>query len=372
MEKSEVFELVKDFWEDEMIATELYSFLSKKAPKEKAKLFKAISAMEKNHAIVWNDVATRTFSVTFKAGIKLKIKTFFMKFLAIILPLTFMIYYLELDERKAVLNYSKILNVFKDDKELYDMVERVIKDEIEHEADLTDLILGETSYLSKTKDAIYGMTDSLVEILALVIGLAGVVYNPLLIGLAGLISSVGGTFSMTSGAYLSTKSQNDIYEGKIKEVDVKEEIDPQSLKNDLKHALVEKGIEYDVSEKLVEIIGDDKRVLSNLVKSLSIEEVITNPKEAAVTTGTYYILGALPAIIPFFLALAFPITSVTAAIIAVASAAIVSFVSGIFTAVLSGMNIKRKSFENVLIILGSAMATYFIGSMARLFLGIEI
>lgn len=372
MEKDEIYVLVKDFWADEIIATDLYKFLSKKASKEKAELFKKISEMEKGHAVIWNKISEKAFSKTFKIGVGIKIKTFFMKLLALILPLTFMIYYLELDERKAIINYSKLLSAFKDEVHIYNMIEGVIKDEIDHEARLVDLLLGETSYLSKAKDAIYGMTDSLVEILALVIGLAGIIYNPILIGLAGLISSIGGTFSMTSGAFLSTKSQNDIYEGRVKEIDVKELVSLDSLKVDLKSALIEKGVDSSVSEGIVKIIGDDKKALTNLVKSLSIEETLTNPKDAAITTGTYYILGALPAIIPFFLALTLPISSITAAIIAIICAAIVSFFSGIFTAVLSGMNIKRKAIENVLIILGSAIATYFIGSLARIFLGIEV
>ncbi|MCD6515067.1 MAG: VIT1/CCC1 transporter family protein [Candidatus Odinarchaeota archaeon] len=372
MRNDEILKLMEDFWKDEVIATELYDFLSKKVSGDKSKLFKEISEMERRHAIIWNEVCEKAFSVKFKLGIRLRIKKFFMKLLAAIMPLTFMVYYLESDERSAVLNYSKLLKEFKDDPQLYSIIEGVIKDEIDHEARLIDMVLEEVSYINKAKDAIYGMTDSLVEILALVIGLAGVMKNPILIGLAGLISSIGGTFSMTSGAYLSTKSQNDIYEGKIKEIDVKEAIDIDSLKNDLKSALIEKGTESSAAEGIIRIIGNDSKVLKNLVRSLSIEETLSNPKDVAVTTGIYYILGAMPAVIPFFAAYALSMDSLTAVIISVMSAAIVSFFSGIFIAVLSGISIKKKAFENVLIIMGAAVATYFIGTAARVFLGIEI
>ncbi|MGQ4834313.1 MAG: VIT1/CCC1 transporter family protein [Candidatus Asgardarchaeia archaeon] len=365
-------ELLKDFWEDEMIATELYKFLAKKASKEKVELFKKISEMEKAHAEIWSKIAEIKFSVKFKSSFSLKIKTFFMKLLAFIMPLTFMVYYLELDERSAVLNYSKLLEMFKKEPQEYSLVKRVIRDEIDHENQLVEMILGETSYISKAKDAIYGMTDSLVEILALVIGLAGFSANPLIIGLAGLISSIGGTFSMTSGAYLSTKSQNDIYEGKVREIDIKEVVSIESLKDSLVAGLKEKGVDTETAKHVVEIIGNNTNVLKNLVKSLSIEESYTNPKDAAVTTGVYYILGALPAIVPFFIPLIIPLTSVHAAIIAVIAAAIVSFFSGIFTAVLSGISIKKKSLENVIIIIGAAFATYLIGTLARMFLGVEI
>ena len=364
--------MIKEFWEDEVTATELYKFMAKRAKGKKSELFLNLSNMEKGHAAIWNDVAKKGYSKEFKVGIVQKIKIFFMKLVALIMPLTFMVYYLELDERSAILNYSKLLEIFEDQTELYELSEKVIREEIQHETELIEMILGETTYIRKAKDAIYGMTDSLVEILALVIGLAGAIQNPIFIGLAGLISSIGGTFSMTSGAYLSTKSQNDIYQGKIREIDVKEVIDLSTLKTDLRNNLIERGITKVAAKKLVESIGDNPKILKNLLKSLSIEESLSNPKEAAVTTGIYYILGALPAVIPFFIPLAIPLSSVYAAIIAISAAVIVSFFSGIFTAVLSGISIKKKAVENVIIIVGAAMATYFIGSFARIFIGIKI
>ena len=368
----ETLKMLKDFWEDEVIATELYKFMAEKARNKNPEVFLKLSNMEKGHAVIWSDVAKKRYSKVFKVGIKQKIKIFFMKLVALLMPLSFMVYYLELDERSAILNYSKLLEIFKDEPELYELSEKVIRDEIQHENELIEMILGETSYIRKAKDAIYGMTDSLVEILALVIGLAGAIQNPIFIGLAGLISSIGGTFSMTSGAYLSTKSQNDIYKGKMREIDVVESIDINALKTDLRNNLVERGITKLAAKKLVESIGDNPKILKNLLKSLTVEESLSNPREAAVTTGVYYILGALPAVIPFFIPLIIPLSSFNAAIIAVSAAVIVSFFSGIFTAVLSGISIKKKAIENVVIIVGAAIATYFIGSFARIFIGIEI
>ncbi len=371
--EKELQKVLKEFWEDEIVATNLYGFLSKKtSDEEQKKLFRSISEMEAGHAEAWQEIANKMLGITFKEGFGTRLRKFYMRMLARILPSTFMIKFLELDEQSAVIGYSKLLEHVKDDEETTKKVQKIIRDEVHHEGTLINLIMEKAEYLSRIGDAIYGMTDSLVEILALVIGLAGLISNPILIGLAGMISAIGGTFSMTSGAYLSTQSENDIYEGKIQELEIKEKVVPDTLKDDLKRALIAKNVEESVADEVVSVLENDTKGLAILLKSLAIEESYEDAKASAITTGKYYILGALPAIIPFFLGFVFPISSIWASIIAIVSAAIISFIAGIFTAVLSGTKIKSKAMKNVLFIIGSAMATYVIGTLARIFLGIDV
>lgn len=363
--------VLKDFFEDEIIAMSIYKFLKRKS-RAKEGIFNKLAEMEKGHADFWRNIAENKHGVKLKIGLRLRMKIIWNKFVALITPLTFMINYLELDEKNAYLEYSKILELVRSDNELYNKVKQVIYDEIEHEIVLIDMLLGEKSKLARIKDAIYGMTDSLVEILALVIGLASVITSPLTIGLAGLISTVGGTFSMTSGAYLSSKSQNDLYQGAVEEIKIKKELANNLLTRDLEKALIERGLSQESAKLLINAVKDDTNALSNLLRSIAIEETPVNPKEVAVTTGIYYVLGALPAIVPFFIAAPLGMTSVAVAIIAVILSSIVAFLTGIFTGVLSGIDVKKKALENVLIIIGATAATYFIGTLAKLFLGIEI
>ncbi|MHA1616660.1 MAG: VIT1/CCC1 transporter family protein [Candidatus Njordarchaeales archaeon] len=362
-------EIIKSFWEDEVLAQDIYSFLGKKSKEE---TFFELAQMEKKHAEFWARLANERFGVKLTPGLKLRIKKLLNKVLATITPITFMIYYLEFGEKDATISYSNMLSKLKDEPELYKQVKEIIIDEIKHESELAKKIMGEESKIAKVKDAIYGMTDSLVEILALVIGLAGVISNPLAIGLAGLISSIGGTFSMTSGAYLSAKSQNDVYKGSLKEIEAKRIIMPEVLAEDLREALENKGANIEVIEKIVEAVKEDPTTLETLTKSLSISETPTNPKEVATTTGLYYILGALPAITPFFIGHWLSIDVIYIAIISVLLASIISFLAGIFAAILSGSKIGRKALENVAIILGATLATYTIGKLATTLLGIQV
>lgn len=365
-------EVIKRFWEDEIIATNVYSFLKRKVKGEKKEIFDKLSGMEMGHARIWENLAKEKFNKEFKVGLTLRIKVFFYKVLAIILPLTFMINYLELGERTATLEYSTLLTKFKNEPKIYEVVKKIIYEEIEHETMFLEMIIGERSKLARVKEAIYGMTDSLVEILALVIGLASVTKSPLTIGLAGLIAAIGGTFSMTSGAYLSAKSQNDLYEGAVRELDVKDMVARSLLLKDLKLVLEEKGVDRDAVSEIIDGLKENPKALKNLVKSVAIEETPTNPKEVAFTTGIYYIIGALPAILPFLFGDFFPVNTVFIAIIAIVLSSIVSFLAGMFTAILSGTKIIRKALENVLIIIGATLATYTIGSIAKVLLGISV
>lgn len=361
---------IKKFWEEEVAASNIYRFMAKKSRKRR-ELFERLASMEDQHADFWNKIANRFFGKKFKKGFGLKLKIFFYKILSLLLPTSFMIYYLESGEKSATSEYSTILKEFKEIPKVYEQIKRIIQDEIEHEIELAEILIGEKSRISNIRDAIYGMTDSLVEILALVIGLAGITNNTLTIGLTGLIAAIGGTFSMTTGAYLSTKSQRDIYEGEISEIEAKASIAPDLLIRDLEVLLIEKGLNERSARRIISEMGVDHEELKSIVRHLKIEKP-PSPRSVAKVTGIYYILGALPPMLPFFVAYFFSIDPIFTAIISVFFASITAFFAGIFTAVLSGTKIKKKALMNVLMIVGAAMATYSIGSLARILLGIEI
>ena len=288
------------------------------------------------------------------------------------MPITFIQNYLELGEVTATIEYAKFLEKLKEDEEYFLKVKMVVYDEIEHEQRFAEMLIGEKSYLDRVKDAIYGMTDSLVEILALVIGLASVIADPLTIGLAGLISTIGGTFSMTTGAFLSAKSQNEVYEGKMMDLEARKLVAPDTLAEKFVFELTERGIDRSIAEQIAQELTQKPEELKTFVASLSIDETKTDPKETAFTTGKYYILGALPAILPFFIGALMHTPSITIAIIAIIIASLTAFIAGIYTAVLSGVSVIKKSITNVLMIVGAAIATYAIGSLARVLLGIEV
>jgi VIT1/CCC1 family predicted Fe2+/Mn2+ transporter len=92
------------------------------------------------------------------------------------------------------------------------------------------------------------------------------------------------------------------------------------------------------------IIGDDATILSNLVKSIKLAGEAGEPKEAIKTAGLFFIIGAVPILIPFFVGvmgnLAPFIPAVTAFVVAVFTIS----TAGFFVAVLSGKRYSSRSF----------------------------
>ncbi len=98
------------------------------------------------------------------------------------------------------------------------------------------------------------------------------------------------------------------------------------------------------------------------------EEVLENPAKAGLYTGTFYIIGALVPLIPYFLMIPVQLSIPLSFILA----AIMLGITGFLIAVSAGLSIKWKMLELICAGLGSAILTYGIGRLASMLLGIEV
>jgi VIT1/CCC1 family predicted Fe2+/Mn2+ transporter len=120
------------------------------------------------------------------------------------------------------------------------------------------------------------------------------------------------------------------------------------------------------------IIGDDTSILSNLVKSMKSLGEAGEPKEAIKTAGLFFIIGALPILIPFFVGVMGDLAPFIPAVTAFVVAVFTISTAGFFVAVLSGKKIFMKIAHNIFVILGTCAVTYGVGLAARLLLGIDV
>lgn len=97
-------------------------------------------------------------------------------------------------------------------------IEKTSKDEVKNLKKLFSKINSEN-----IKDAIYAMSDGLVEVLSSISGLSGVFFNHLYVLVGGLIIGVSGTLSMTLGNFFSTLSEKEI-EKNIDEKEKKQQV----------------------------------------------------------------------------------------------------------------------------------------------------
>ncbi len=130
-----------------------------------------------------------------------KAKAVMMKFLALIMGITFVVKMLERHEGRVIDGYKELLHMMEgEDKRV---LEGIIGEEEEHESSLVENIgEGRVKYLGFT---VLGLSDALIEIAGIHAGTLGVYTDTFKAGLAGLIAGVAASIAMASAAYNQAK-----------------------------------------------------------------------------------------------------------------------------------------------------------------------
>jgi VIT1/CCC1 family predicted Fe2+/Mn2+ transporter len=365
--------LLHKYWQSEIIADRLYGFLAARCDNiERKEIIRNIGMMEQRHATVWNRIAVKSHGVSFDVSLSLRLKILLVKLLSLILPFTIFIHYMEHGERSAILEYSKLLEAYRHDEDTHTIITNIIRQEIAHEWQMMEQIADKESYIAKTREAMDAMTIGIIETLGVVIGLLAAHASTLTIGLTGLIAAIGGLFAIMSVSYVSSQANYDLHEGKSREMHIKKEINPAVLKRELENAFVGKGIRSETVKDIMGIIGDDTSILFTLVKSIKMAGEPGEPREAIKNSGLFFIIGAVPILIPFFIGVFAGGAPFIPAIIAFTLAVLTISMTGFFVAVLSGKKILMKMIHNIFVIMGTCAVTYGVGLAARILLGIDV
>ena len=72
--------------------------------------------MEKGHSEVWNKISHDEGFKDFKVTFGLRLHIFILKLISIFIPLPIMVNYLEYQEKRAIFNYSVLLEIDSDNK----------------------------------------------------------------------------------------------------------------------------------------------------------------------------------------------------------------------------------------------------------------
>jgi len=365
--------MLYEFWQSEIVADRLYSFLAARcSDAERKEIIAKIGRMEQGHATIWNRIAEKSHGASFDVTLSLRWKILLGKLLSLILPFTIFIYYMEHRERNSILEYFKLLEAYSHDEKRKTIIANIIRQEIGHEWHMMEQIADKESYIAKTREALDAMTVGIIETLGLVIGLLAAHASTLTIGLTGLIATIGGLIAVMSISYVTSKANYDLHEGRNREIQVKKAINPAVLKRELEKALVGKGIPNETVKDIMGIIGDDTSILSNLLKSIKMAGEAGEPKEAIKTTGLFFVIGAVPTLMPFFIGVIWDLEPLIPAVMAFTLAVLTISTAGFFVAVLSGKKIFMKIAHNIAVIMGTCAVTYGVGLAARILFGIDV
>ncbi|PSN86672.1 hypothetical protein B9Q02_01550 [Candidatus Marsarchaeota G1 archaeon BE_D] len=323
-------------------------------------VLKNLAQAEERHAEFWKKLAiSRGISLP-KIGYKQRIGAKLYKLFRTLFGISLTVKLLESTEQTVIRRYKEYLSMNSLSEEEKAELEQVLKDEVIHERLLTEEEFG----FSNVRDTIYGVSDGLVEVLAAVSGFASVFVNPILVAAGGLIVGASGTLSMSVGAYLSTKSEEEISRSEGKKVEEQLELDRTSVFQVVKKALVEKGLSESTAEVAAqEIVKDDTKI-----KEFVCPPIKVSAKRSAMTTAFSYILGFIPPVLPYLAGLG----GLTGLILSYTLSAIALLTVGFLVGVSSDVKPWKKSLEMLALGIGAALATHALGIVASIYLHINV
>lgn len=159
----------------------------------------------------------------------------------------------------------------------------------------------ETSQLQTVQaylgEFVYGGIDGLVTTFAVVAGGAGANLDSVVIIILGFANLLADGFSMSVGAYLSSKSERENYE-KHKNIERWEvENIPEKEREEVREIYQKKGFEGELLDKVVEKITEDKEVWIEVMMREELE-MIPDTKSALAKAGVTFLSFVVVGFVP--------------------------------------------------------------------------
>ncbi len=141
------------------------------------------------------------------------------------------------------------------------------------------------------RELVVGANDGLVAAFAVASGVngAGVKSNVILI--AGLAELIGGMISMALGAYLSTKSQIEYYNGEMNREVYEVDNLPDVERQEIREIYESKGLKGEILEKIISHITSDRKPWINKIMREELDMSLDNtttPIKSGIATGCAY------------------------------------------------------------------------------------
>ncbi len=185
--------LIEEFQRNEITEYHVYMKLAKRAKGGNKEVLEKIARDELRHYNMLKEYTKKDVHPN-------KLRIILYSLLSLIFGITFAIKLMERTEEIAQEGYELL-------KKELPYAEQLIKEEEGHEEELARLI--EEERVEYVGSMVLGLNDALVELTGALAGLTFALQNPLLIGVAGLITGIAASLSMASSEYLSRRSEGE-------------------------------------------------------------------------------------------------------------------------------------------------------------------
>lgn len=210
------------------------------------------------------------------------------------------------------------------------------------------------------RDIILGVNDGLVSTFLLIAGVVGGGLGVRSVLLTGIAGAIAGSISMSTGEWLATRSQEDIFNREI----ALEMVHLAHYRDDevsqLDDMLESIGLGGDALQTAKAYIAEDDERLLKTMSVLEfglIEDERRIPWLAALFSGGLFLAGSLPSVIPFMLT-----TNANVGLVWAGSlTAIGLFIVGMVKGQATKTGLTRSGINNLAVSLSGAILSYAIG-----------
>ena len=314
---------VQKMWRREVEAAATYRHLANRErdPKRKEILLR-LAEQEEKHAARWSE---RIAGTTGRPPDPKEVERGLSWFQRISDP-NVVLHRLEQEENKAEAEYDQLMSRLSDPTDRQ-IAKDAMLDEKDHAVILRTLAGGAIPTPRSTLDtilrrerwhvrgtgwigdAIYGVNDGLGAVFGIVSGMAGYTGGSEVVLAAGLAGTLASALSMGAGAYLSAKSQREVYESEVARERVEIEEDPHEEILELELFYELKGFSAEESRTMAERLHKEPtQFLRTLVhEELGLDEAtFPNPWRSMFSASVSTAIGGFIPIIPFFFTVGMP------------------------------------------------------------------
>jgi vacuolar iron transporter family protein len=210
------------------------------------------------------------------------------------------------------------------------------------------------------KEAIFGINDGVVSMLALVASLTAASISNNIIIIAGLAEMFAGAISMGIGSYISTKSKMEFIQRQLQSEDRSIEKNPKTEKKHLIDIYKKKGFKGKELTNVVNKIMSNKKVWKDVMQREELgysTKVLENPAQGGVVMFCAFLIASFIPLIPFFTQ---PISEI-ALLAGIFNGIILLFIVGLGKAHYTGRNKITSAFEMVFVGSIATVLAYGIG-----------
>ena len=326
---------VEKMWRREVEAAATYKHLANRETDQNRKdILMRLADQEDKHAARWSErIAASTGRVPDPKEVERGLSWFQR-----ISDPNVVLHRLEQEENKAEAEYDQLMQRLSDPTDRR-IAEEAMLEERDHAVVLRtlaggkiptprstlDTILGRERWHVRGTgwigDAIYGVNDGLGAVFGIVSGMAGYTGGSQVVLAAGLAGTLASALSMGAGAYLSSKSQREVYESEIAREQAEIDEDPHEELLELELFYQLKGFSAEEARSMAERLQKEpKQFLRTLVhEELGLnEDTFPNPWRSTLSASVSTAIGGFIPIIPFFFAVGMPAVIASFAISTVA------------------------------------------------------